>query len=653
MPSGFVSRLSGLSGIRQFNQRNTLFEHPKWKHPHTFFILMCLATVDPNDISEHAARLYIGGGLSFLVIEALLLFLIGIPLTFLETQIGQYFGQCNIQVFYHMCPVAIGVGIIQVYNLYLHLIRGAIILSWMLNYLLASISFQSVWGHCGQEWNKPNCFTKIQWEDCIGKGELYYNNSCNSITEFCHKFNMEEFNHSHCFNDEEVETPFKLFIRNHSNPGRDYFIYSLRNALGSGITDAYTILNYTVAWLIIFSCVHNGISKSGIVISHVLFVFSTFLCVAVLIAAAIFPGGFDGIIVGLQTKNSSVFQDSMFHTFDTSWQVAIPELIDRLRIGYGIIVFLASLNQYNTNFFKYAAASALYANTYNLATTFIVYSLSATSISVAMPGEHELMVTNLLEPLSTVRENPNLIGFHPRPQLWSFFLFLIYSAKTVANNYIVLECIVFTLSDIIPSVTSNTHTRRIRIVLVVVGWFLGLLFFISNPLQLIEDLYNVVNMDIELMTVLQVLIFSLVYGFASKVKNRHFKNLLDMTGWYNILFHILQFAYYGVIPVFIMIFGITRLRTFSSEGRFPTDKVWKVFIATVHVLKTPIIIFGFAGYKIWKAHKLKQQLKTQFIPTNLWLPQPVIPSEPYKSVYKPGTWKYRLDMILDGIGVEK
>lgn len=99
---------------------------------------------------------YKNGGGAFLVPFVIFLFIIGIPLMYLELSVGQFISRGPAKSWF-MVPIFKGVGLsINLTNNYVN-IYYIMIIAYSLYYLILSFNSTLPWEKCNPKWASPNC----------------------------------------------------------------------------------------------------------------------------------------------------------------------------------------------------------------------------------------------------------------------------------------------------------------------------------------------------------------------------------------------------------------------------------------------------------------------------------------------------------------
>nr|XP_045366642.1 orphan sodium- and chloride-dependent neurotransmitter transporter NTT5-like [Camelus bactrianus] len=134
--------------VPQEEENEVLLTHPLWSNKAEYILTQAGYAVRPGNLWRFTFLWLHSGGCSFLVIYLFLLFLLGIPLLFLEMAAGQKLRQGNIGVWKVISPWIGGVGytsfmVCFITSLYLNVINA-----WTLFYLGQSFQFPLPWEKC-------------------------------------------------------------------------------------------------------------------------------------------------------------------------------------------------------------------------------------------------------------------------------------------------------------------------------------------------------------------------------------------------------------------------------------------------------------------------------------------------------------------------
>ncbi|XP_042855526.1 sodium-dependent noradrenaline transporter-like [Penaeus japonicus] len=128
----------------------------KWSHKCDYLFTMIGYSVGIGNVWRFPYLCYIYGGGAFLVPYLLTLVLVGIPMFFLETAVGQFSSSSCLSV-YSVCPAFKGVGVASLTINLFTLSYYILLVSYPLLFLAYSFSWELPWASCGNSWNSPNC----------------------------------------------------------------------------------------------------------------------------------------------------------------------------------------------------------------------------------------------------------------------------------------------------------------------------------------------------------------------------------------------------------------------------------------------------------------------------------------------------------------
>jgi SNF family Na+-dependent transporter len=116
------------------------------------------------------------GGAPFLIPFFIMLFMVGIPMFFLETSIGQFSGLSPTHVFEHMVPLFKGLGYAAIIiNCFVGFYYNVVI-AYCMYYFAFSLRSELLWAKCGPE---RDCFQRknLSGNCLLEKEEFYRQNS--------------------------------------------------------------------------------------------------------------------------------------------------------------------------------------------------------------------------------------------------------------------------------------------------------------------------------------------------------------------------------------------------------------------------------------------------------------------------------------------
>ncbi|ESN90549.1 hypothetical protein HELRODRAFT_166229 [Helobdella robusta] len=157
------------------------------------FILTCIGSaVGLGNVWRFPYLLFRNGGGAFLIPFLIMLFLIGIPLFFLEITWGQFASLGPLAIF-KFCPIWKGLAYSMLsVNLMVFLYYN-IIISWCIYYFFASLTTQLPWQSCGNAWNTHFCTTADQFKNISESRSMFVWRDEVNISRYDLKTPSEEY----------------------------------------------------------------------------------------------------------------------------------------------------------------------------------------------------------------------------------------------------------------------------------------------------------------------------------------------------------------------------------------------------------------------------------------------------------------------------
>ena len=172
----------------------------EWGNHCQYFLTSLGLAVGLGNVWRFPAVCYENGGSTFLIPYFIMLFLVGLPLFFMEMVLGQYAGLSATKVFGRLAPGLKGLGygmltIPTIINFYY-----TVIMAWSLFYMFAGFATDLPWATCGKDYNSVNCYSDTDAGRCAANA-TYWNNTCTGLEEFCAANGLvyRPDNDTHCF----------------------------------------------------------------------------------------------------------------------------------------------------------------------------------------------------------------------------------------------------------------------------------------------------------------------------------------------------------------------------------------------------------------------------------------------------------------------
>ena len=173
-----------------------------WGNHIEYFLSSLGLAVGLGNIWRFPYVCYMNGGGTFLVPYCIMLFMVGLPMFFMELALGQYTGNSATKIYARLVPGLSGIGygmvlIPIIINAYYTVIMGY---SWF--FLFSGFTSKLPWMDCSNDFNTEHCYSKKDNAACMANASelLFYNKSCINGDDFCKTFGYRSIdkNHSNC-----------------------------------------------------------------------------------------------------------------------------------------------------------------------------------------------------------------------------------------------------------------------------------------------------------------------------------------------------------------------------------------------------------------------------------------------------------------------
>ncbi|XP_075875916.1 sodium- and chloride-dependent GABA transporter 2-like [Nelusetta ayraudi] len=453
----------------------------QWANKTEFILAIVGEIIGLGNVWRFPYLCFRNGGGAFLLPYALVLFTCGIPVFFLEVSLGQMTGQGGITCWKKICPLFEGLGYgSQVLALFT-IMYYIVILAWAFLYLFNSFQTTLPWASCNNTWNTENC---------VGS-----------------QVNLSSYGHLSQNATSSVEEFWQRRILGLSR-GID--------ELGGICWDLAGCL--LLSWLICYFCIWKGVKTSGKVV-YFTATFPYVMMFALLIRGVTLPGAVTGIQFYL-LPNATRLADPQV------WMDACSQILFSYAVCLGCLPALGSYNKHNNNCYKDAFALCLL----NSATSF-VSGFAVFSILGFMSFELGVDIATVAEsgPGLAFIAYPRAVSMMPLPQLWSVLFFFMIIFLGLDSEFVCLEGLVTSISDLYPSFFFTGHRRKMLLLAISLLCFVVGLFLVTEAglyvFQLF-DYYACSGIPLILFTILETVCIGWVYG-----ADRYYNIVTDMIGY--------------------------------------------------------------------------------------------------------------------------
>ncbi|XP_049699566.2 sodium-dependent nutrient amino acid transporter 1 isoform X2 [Helicoverpa armigera] len=279
-------------------------ERQQWDNQYQF-LMSCIATsVGLGNVWRFPFIAYQNGGGAFLIPYIIVLILIGKPMYYLETSLGQ-FSSSNCVKVWALSPAMKGTGYAQALSALYVVSYYMSIVGLCLYYLVMSFQSTLPWALCRPE-----------WENCVPSGQTANDTELTGEPV------------------SSAELYFTKTILRQSD--------GIHDGIGAPIWDL--TLSLFVSWLIIFLIVARGVKSSGKA-AYFLALFPYVVMFILLIRAVTLPGAEMGILFFITPKWEKILEMRV-------WYAAVTQVFFSLSACSGALIMFSSFNNFSQNVYR-------------------------------------------------------------------------------------------------------------------------------------------------------------------------------------------------------------------------------------------------------------------------------------------------------------
>ncbi|XP_075875947.1 sodium- and chloride-dependent GABA transporter 3-like [Nelusetta ayraudi] len=443
----------------------------QWASKTEYLLVVAGNVVGLGNVWRFPYLCYKNGGGAFLVPYGLFAVVCGVPLFLLETSIGQYTQEGFITCWRKLCPLAQGIGYGQL-MMKLYEFTYIILQVWGLLYLVFSFKSQLPWATCNNTWNTVHC---------KGLHEL-------------------DYAHNMTGNDGMQE--------NTSSAATEFWE---RRILGmsAGIEEVGNVrwdlaLCLLASWVFCYFSIWKGVKSSGKV-AYFTATFPYVMLLILLIRGVTLPGAADGIYYYLYPDLSRLSNLEV-------WIEAGSQIFFSYSLTTSSLVVLGSYNAYNNNCYKDCFWICLLNSGTSFVAGFVVFSVLG-----FMAQEQGVTVDAVAEsgPGLAFIAYPQATAMMPQPQFWTVCFFLMLILLTVDTQFIIVESVSTTVSDLFPKWFREPVKHEIFVLGICVISFMAQLALVTEGgiyLFHLVDFYGSTRVCQNFMAICECLALCLIFG---------------------------------------------------------------------------------------------------------------------------------------------
>ncbi|XP_028284357.1 sodium- and chloride-dependent GABA transporter 2-like isoform X2 [Parambassis ranga] len=507
---------------------------------------------------------YKNGGGVFLIPYFLFLLTCGIPLFFLEVSLGQLTGQSGLKCWRKICPLFEGLGVGSLLILLYTGMYYVIILAWAFFYLFSSFHAELPWASCNNTWNTENCIDHSQNESFCGHVN---ENATSSVEEFWQR--------------------------------RVLGLSRGIDVMGAVRWDLAGCL--LLSWIVCYFCTWKGVKTSGKVV-YVTATFPYVMLAVFVIHGLMLPGAADGIHFYLSPDLTRLTDPQV-------WMDAGSQILFSYVVCTGSLLALGSYNKFNNNCYKDSFALCLLNSLTSFVAGFAVFSvLGFMSYELGV----DISVVAESGPGLVFLAYPRAVAMMSLPQLWAVCFFIMIIFVGLDSQFVSLECLVTSLSDIYPSFFTGNRRKLLLLLLCVSSCVIGLCMVTEGGIYvfLLFDYYACSGIPIMFFAILECVCVGWLFG-----ADHYYDKIKQMIGYYPSSY--MKYCWKLLTPSIctgVLLFSLvtfTPLR-YNKTYRYPW---WGYGIGIFLALSSFLLFFSWGLYRIFLTPgTIRQRLKTLCTP---------------------------------------
>ncbi|XP_060077729.1 sodium- and chloride-dependent creatine transporter 1-like [Ylistrum balloti] len=397
------------------------------------------------------------GGGAFLLPYLITIFLLAIPVYFMEAALGQFSGRTMRDVWI-FCPLIQGMGFGLLLLMILCVWYYVMLTTWVVYYLYQSFVYPLPWSTCGNEWNTPDCFSfldKRSSNTSLNNNSSLISGALLNATSYYNTTNITRDN----------QTGF-IFLEGHSSE-EEFWQYKVLDISG-GFYDfasfkSHLVICLLITWTVVYFCVIKGIKSTGKVV-YVTATLPYILLTVILIRSLTLPGSIDGVVFFIKPHFPSLLNVQV-------WIQAAIQVFYSMGIGWGIHITLSSFNKFNNNCYTDAFLLTLVGEGTSVFAGLVVFSaLGFMAHSANMP------VADIVKsgPGLGFIAYPQALAQMPYSNLWAVLFFLALFTVGLDSQFAFTETVCAYLESSFPRLSR----RRVlfRAALSILGFLASLVF---------------------------------------------------------------------------------------------------------------------------------------------------------------------------------
>ncbi|CAF0795409.1 unnamed protein product [Adineta ricciae] len=537
-----------------------------WTNKVEFLLSVIGYVVDLGNVWRFPYMCYDNGGGAFLVPYMIFLFLIGIPMLYLELFLGQFYGCGNIALWHRIAPSMRGIGIASFFIVTAVTLFYTTIIAHSVFYLFSSFREEMPWSLCTHTWNTKACSER-----------MHVNDTSSTTNEF-KVSSAEEY----------------------------YNIYMLGIDRSKGLTDLGYIkvdllLCLIAIFVLMYMCIYRGVKSTG----KAVYVTATLPYVALVML----------LVQGLNLKGSrqgiTYFLKPTFEKLKDMkvWYSAANQIFFTLGPGLSVLTTYGSYNVSTNNCYYDALISVIANFAASFLAGFVVFSALG-HMSYRL-GKSITTVVGEGASISFIAY-PEILATFKYPTFFSIIFFLMVINLGLDSDFGGLEAMYAALSDGFPPLKRHRKSGMFIMCCLLVLACLPTVTYGGNYVVQFLDRFST-GPALMLVVMMEAVAASWVYGINNLVTDM--QNNLGFAPSY-----FFRFAWKILCPSIVLFLMILSL-TYTDRFEYGTYvyPLWSIVFGwsmnTAFILPIPIMmIYEFVRHSDPKK-SFKERLFYLFVPT--------------------------------------
>ncbi|CAF0771883.1 unnamed protein product [Brachionus calyciflorus] len=543
---------------------------PEWSNPIEFLMTCIGFAVGLGNVWRFPYLCFKNGGSAFVIAFVCMLFLIGLPLFFLELTISQYskFGPLEI---WKVVPLVRGIGICTLLIAGFISLYYNVLICYSLIYAISSFLPKLPWTSCDFKWNNDKCCL-ASVDKLNVSGVITLKNSCPL----------------------DSESPAKQYFNN--------YVLNISDGIGNlGEINWKLATSLLVCWLLIFLSLSKGVKSLGKV-SYLTAIFPYIMIIALIIRGATLDGAIKGIEFYILKINTEKLQKL------ETWIDATNQVYFCLSIAQGGLYTLGRHNSFNYNHQRTSVIVAILDGLTGIMAGFAIFSvlgymsnktgIEVKDLAVGGPGLSFIVY-------------PEALSLMPFPWIWCIFFFLMMITIGFGSILSWMECVLDSSTEILKKYINTKQKQTIfRFFVCMLFFLVGLLMTTRSGLYIQNLLDNYVSgYPVLICAALESFCIGWIYGIK-----RLKEDIKLMLGHYPNIYWIACFKFFT--PIFtlaaVIVSIVANAEVVLNNYKYP-EWAHTVGYIIVAIILSPIPI----GFLLsLSKHGFKNILK----PEKDWLP---------------------------------